>query len=105
MNALHVDVKHGVRIDLHSRSAEYFPRLPFLVDPFDLKKFLLEGSVSAVFFNLSHLLQVSDPAFTHGSGKQRCQARIAFQYPAPRSDTIGLVAEPLRPELGKIRRQ
>ena len=61
-----------------------------------------ETGVIGQRLELPQLVQVAYPAFTDLAGDQFCQTRVGQHHPAPRRHAVGLIAELLGPQLGKV---
>src|SRR6202011_881460 len=61
-----------------------------------------EARVLRQWGQLAQLRQVGDPFIADCFGNESRQRRIGLLQPPPRSNTVGLVVEALREELGKI---
>ena len=71
-----------------------------LVLVLDVENLTQHGLVVSKLFELSELVQVSDPGVRTRQASQQCrQARVALVEPAARGDSVGLVVEALRPDI------
>ena len=93
MDALHLDVEHGVRIHGNVCTLQNVIRQVGLQAQLDLPPFVPEAAILYKPLQLPQLVQVLDPAVANFAADQVSQAGIALHHPAAGGDPVGFVIE------------
>jgi hypothetical protein len=103
VDALDLNVKHGLGQDLQAVDMREVPRQARLVGQLDGNNAVQKLGIVGQRRKLLELVQVLDPVLTNVLGDEVGQQRVAQQQPPPRRDAVGLVLEAIRPQLVKVR--
>ena len=105
VDALHLDVEQGIRVEVDTAVLLHQGRQAHLVGPLHLVPALSEGRLAGMPGQAAQLVEMSHPGLADGLVDQLAQAWIGRGQPAPLGDAVGLVVELVGPELVELLEQ
>ncbi len=102
VDALDLDVEHPVRVQLDTGHRVDVLGQARFVGALDVAPLLPEGGIVDELLQPAQPLQIGQPAVTDGAVQQLAQPGVGQRQEPAWRHAVGLVAEPLRPELVEV---